>query len=62
MKRIYIKPETETVACKTSPLLDGSANTEWNMGEVGDPSTDPIGGDEPDPNEDAKRYFGLWEE
>ena len=62
MKLIYIEPKTELVVCQTNPLLDGSANTEWNMGEIGSGTTDPIGEGDDDPNSDAKQYFGLWEE
>lgn len=62
MKRNYIKPVTERVNCRITPLLDGSTSTEWNMGEIGDPSVDPIGEGEDDPNADAKSWaFDLWE-
>ena len=57
MKRIYIKPETEPVACKTMALLAGSNNTQWHEGD--DPN--PLDPDEPNPNEDDTNEFHLWE-
>jgi len=63
MKRIYIKPETERLSCRITPLLDGSNNTEWHTGTEGEGDDNPIGGDQPDPNsDDAKSWaFDLWE-
>ena len=57
MKKTYIKPETEKVACTVLGVIAASGNgTEWNMGD------DPINpGDEPDPNADANE-FNLWED
>ena len=58
MKRQYIKPETEIVACKLLSMVAASGNgTGWYMGD------DSIGGDEPDPNadDDGANQFNLWE-
>ena len=63
MKLIYIKPETELVVCRTTPILEGSNKTNWGIGgEDPDDPTQPIGGDQPDPNEDAKQNSGIWED
>lgn len=68
MKRIYIKPETESFVCQISSLLDGSNGTNWGIGNEDDPNEPGpnIGGGDnpPDPNEDAKGAFGfdnLWD-
>ena len=63
MKSLYIKPETDIVACRLLEVIAESGNgTGWYMGD------DPIGGDEPDPNADddddnpAKRSsMNYWE-
>jgi len=58
MKRIYIKPATELVKIRITPLLDGSdPKTNWG---VGSQDIDPS--EQPDPNADAKQSSGFWEE
>lgn len=57
MKRIYIKPATELVKIRITPLLDGSdSHTTWG---VDDQDIDP--NEQPDPNGDAKQSSGFWE-
>ena len=61
MKRIYIKPGVELIEVKVAPILEASTpNTQWNTGTQGQNDDTPIGGGEPDPNEDAKE-FNLWD-
>jgi len=61
MKQAYIKPETERIVCNPASMIAASVpTTEWNMGEEGSGTTQPITGDD-DPNADAKR-FNLWED
>ena len=59
MKRIYIKPETELIAAKTAPILNGS-NTQWNTGTEGGNDDQPVGPDQPDPNGEEAKGFDLW--
>ena len=63
MKRIYIKPETVLTTCRLCNMVMGSNQTEWHTGTVGQGDDNPIGGDQPDPNADAKGAFDfddLW--
>ena len=64
MKRIYIKPVIEIVSVCTTTYIAGS-KTEWHTGTDDEGDDNPIGGNQPDPNADAKDNFivfdDLWE-
>ena len=62
MKRIYIKPEIEWISVRSTPLLKGSPNTQWNTGTEGQYDDTPVGPTQPDPNsdEDEAKGYDLW--
>lgn len=62
MKRIYIKPETVLTTCRLCNMVMGSNETEWHTGTDGQGDDEKIGGDQPDPNADAKGFSGLWDD
>ena len=64
MKRIYIKPETVLTSCRMCNMVMAS-KTEWHTGydgEGGPGSDTPVGPEQPNPNEDAKGFSGLWDD
>ena len=61
MKLIYIKPETELIACRLMAVITASTNTEWHTGTDAQGDDNPVGPDQPDPNQDSKQYFGFQE-
>jgi hypothetical protein len=61
MKRIYIKPETVLTTCRLCNMVMGS-KTQWEIGVDDDIEPVPGGGDDDDPNKDAKGFSGLWDD
>lgn len=64
MKRPYITPSAKTVEYRPLHFFAVSNGTEWHMGEDGQPTDNPIGPSQPDPNSDDSRYMrrGMWDE
>lgn len=62
MKRKYIKPESVLITCRLFNMVMGSNQTEWHTGTDGQGDDEKIGGDQPDPNGDAKASTGLWDD
>ena len=60
MKRKYIKPESVLTTCRLFNMVMASNQTEWHTGTDGQGDDEKIGGDQPDPNEDAKQQ-NEWE-
>ena len=62
MKRIYIKPVAEIAGVCTASYIAGS-QTQWHYGNDKQGDDHTIGGDQPNPNQDAKGIYGyedLW--
>ncbi len=62
MKRKYIKPESVLTTCRLFNMVMASNQTEWHTGTDGQGDDEKIGGDQPDPNGDAKASTGLWDD
>ena len=62
MKREYIKPETERLACRlVSMLAESKTPTEWEIGTGG--NDQPITpGDEPNPEGGTAKQINLWDD
>lgn len=65
MKRIYVKPETETVLLSASVILTSSVETIWDTqyGETGKKDDVENGDNPPDPSTGAgSKAFNLWDD